>query len=473
MLSRRNFIKINGVTTAGIGLGLRPAWFTVDPKQFESLRPKFADRKFTSKAVEATIKSVKAAIKDPELAWLFENCYPNTLDTTVNYSEKNGRPDTFVITGDINAMWMRDSSAQVWPYLPLIKNDPELKNVIKGVLNRQANCILIDPYANAFNAGPTGSEWDTDRTDMKPELHERKWEVDSLCYPVRLAFNYWKISGDSSFFDENWQKAGKTIVATFKEQQRKTGKGPYHFQRKTEVSTDTAPLSGYGNPVKPVGLICSIFRPSDDATIYPFLVPSNYFAVVSLYQMAQMYEHIGKDLATATSCKGLAAEVAHALQKYATAQHPVYGKVLAYEVDGYGNQLFMDDSNVPSLLALPYLNAMSEHDPLYQNTRRMVLSTANPYFFKGKAAEGIGGPHVGLNYIWPMSIIMRALTSTDRAEIAKCINWLKTTHAGTGFMHESFNKDNAADFTRKWFAWANTLFGELIIKVHKYYPELL
>ncbi|TWJ04337.1 hypothetical protein JN11_00045 [Mucilaginibacter frigoritolerans] len=471
MLSRRDFIKINGVTTAGLGLGLRPAWFT--GMAFESNRPPLANRKFTSKAVEAAIQRIKAAIKDPELAWLFENCYPNTLDTTVNYSVKNGQPDTFVITGDINAMWMRDSSAQVWPYLPFIKDDAALKDLIRGVINRQSKCILIDPYANAFNEGPTGSEWDSDRTDMKPELHERKWEIDSLCYPVRLAYNYWKISGDSSFFDENWQKAGKVIVATFKEQQRKNGQGPYHFQRRTEVASDTAPNKGYGNPIKPVGLICSIFRPSDDATIYPFLIPSNYFAVTSLKQMAEMYRTIGKDTDTATECEALATEVETALQKYATAQHPVYGKVLAYEVDGYGNQLFMDDANVPSLLAMPYLGTLSEHDQIYQNTRKMVLSLDNPYFFKGKAAEGIGGPHVGMNYIWPMSIIMRALTSTDKAEIVKCIGWLKNTHANTGFMHESFNKDDASDFTRKWFAWANTLFGELIIKIHKYYPEIL
>jgi meiotically up-regulated gene 157 (Mug157) protein len=450
---------------------MRPDWFKGELLQ--SKRPALADRKFTSKAVEETIRTVKAGIKDPELAWLFENCYPNTLDTTVNYSVKDGRADTFVITGDINAMWMRDSSAQVWPYLPLITKDTELRNVIKGVINRQAACVLIDPYANAFNAGPTGSEWDSDRTTMKPELHERKWEVDSLCYPVRLAYNYWKTSGDSSFFDEQWQQAGKMIVATFKEQQRKGGQGPYHFQRKTEVASDTAPNGGYGNPIKPVGLICSIFRPSDDATIYPFLVPSNYFAVASLHQMAEMYQVIGKDQATSAACKSLAAEVLAALDKYATAQHPIHGRVLAYEVDGYGNQLFMDDANVPSLLALPYLGALPVNNPLYQNTRRLVLSDSNPYYFKGKVAEGIGGPHVGLNYIWPMSIIMRALTSTDKAEIVQCIKWLKSTHANTGFMHESFNKDNANDFTRKWFAWANTLFGELIIKTYKYYPEIL
>src|ERR1700749_2335402 len=230
MISRRHFIKINGITTAGIGMGLRPVLFTNNTPKFESNRPKPSERKFTSEAVEERIKAIKATIKDPELAWLFENCYPNTLDTTVNYREENGKPDTFVITGDINAMWMRDSSAQVWPYLPLIKNDPELKNLIKGVLNRQASYILIDPYANAFNEGPTGSEWDSDNNTMKPELHERKFVEDLLCYHVRPAYNYWKISGDGSFFDQNWQKAGKLILDTFITQQRKHGKGPYHFQ---------------------------------------------------------------------------------------------------------------------------------------------------------------------------------------------------------------------------------------------------
>ena len=473
MLTRRHFIKLNGIATAGLSLGLTPSLFASTLPAFESQRPKLADRKFTSKAVEAIIQKVKKDIKDPELAWLFENCYPNPLDTTVNHSEAGGKPDTFVITGDINAMWMRDSSAQVWPYLPLIKTDPALKKLVQGVLSRQAKCVLIDPYANAFNQGPTGSEWDTDHTVMKPELHERKWEIDSLCYPVRLAYNYWKISGDTSFFDDNWQKAGKTILNTFKEQQRKEGKGPYYFQRKTQVASDTAPNKGYGNPVKPVGLICSIFRPSDDATIYPFLIPSNYFAVTSLNQMAEMYATIGNDSTTSAACRALATEVDAALKKYAVAQHPEFGKILAFEVDGYGNQLFMDDSNVPSLLALPYLDSLPVTDPLYQNTRRFVLSLSNPYFFKGKAAEGIGGPHVGIGYIWPMAIIMRGLTSNSKEEITECLRLLKTTHAGTGFMHESFNKDNPADFTRKWFAWANTLFGELIIKTHQHYPDIL
>ena len=472
MINRRDFIKLNGLTATGLGLGLKPAWFS-PVQQFESKRLSPNLRRFSSPDVESTIYKIKADIKDPEIAWLFENCYPNTLDTTVKFKMNDGRPDTFVITGDIDAMWLRDSSAQVWPYLPLIKKDPQLKNLILGVLNRQAKCIQIDPYANAFNEKATGSEWDKDLTDMKPELHERKWEVDSLCYPVRLAYNYWKIGGDASFFDADWQNAGKLILQTFKVQQRKHSRGPYHFQRTTAVASDTAPNDGYGNPVKPVGLICSIFRPSDDATIYPFLVPSNYFAVLSLNQLAEMFEQIAHDHATAAQCRALSAEVSAALQKYAIGNHPVHGRILAYEVDGFGNQLFMDDANVPGLLSLPYLGAIKANDPLYENTRRFVLSRSNPYFFRGKAGEGIGGPHVGLGYIWPMSIIVRAITATNEAEIKTCLKWLKNTHAGTGFMHESFNQDNPNDFTRKWFAWANTLFGELVIKIHQNHPQIL
>src|SRR5699024_3557983 len=182
---------------------------------------------------------------DPKLAWMFENCFPNTLDTTVDFSTKNGRPDTFVITGDIDAMWLRDSSAQVHPYVPLAPKDEKLQRMLAGVINRQTKCILIDPYANAFNKKPTGSHWDSDLTKMNPWLHERKWEIDSLCYPTRLAYEYLKTTGDTSPFDAKWQKAMKSIVRTFTEQQRKHGRGPYHFQRKTARPSDTQAGGGY------------------------------------------------------------------------------------------------------------------------------------------------------------------------------------------------------------------------------------
>ena len=362
---------------------------------FESKRPLITERKFISEAIEAKIVEMKKTIKDEELAWLFENCFPNTLDTTVTYRIIDGKPDTFVITGDINAMWLRDSSAQVWPYLQFVNEDKKLKDLIAGVINRQTKCILIDPYANAFNDGPGDSQWKNDITEMKPELHERKWEVDSLCYPIRLAYGYWKTTNDVSVFDDDWKSAMKLVLKTFKEQQRKDGKSPYKFMRETAWATDSLPLGGYGNPINPVGLIVSSFRPSDDATIFPFLVPSNYFAVVSLKYLLEILTDVGGDKIFANDCKSLANEVEDALNKYAVAEHLNFGKIFPYEIDGFGNKLFIDDANIPSLLSLPYLNAISAEDDLYKNTRKFLFSKNNPYYFEGKAGNGIGGPHAG------------------------------------------------------------------------------
>jgi uncharacterized protein len=473
MPTRRDALRTAALAAAAAAVDPRRAFAEPGAKAFPPRRPPVGERRFTSPAVEATIASAKHDIADPELAWLFENCYPNTLDTTVRFTERGGRPDTFVITGDIEAMWLRDSTAQVWPYLPLAGKDPALRRLLEGVVRRQTACILIDPYANAFNDGPKGSEWAKDLTDMKPELHERKWEIDSLCYPVRLAHGYWKATGDASVFDAEWRAAAAAILKTFREQQRKEGKGPYSFRRTTSVAYDTVPLGGFGNPTRPVGLIHSAFRPSDDACIFPFLVPSNLFAVVSLRQLAEISERATLDAAFAGECRVLADEVAAALALHARVPHPRQGTVWAYEVDGFGNALFMDDANVPSLLSLPYLGCATADDPAYVRTRRLVLSGDNPYFFRGKAAEGVGGPHVGLGMVWPLGITMRALTSTSDAEIVAGLRALRDTHAGTGFMHESFDPDDPQHFTRKWFAWANTLFGELVLKLRAERPHLL
>ena len=485
--SRREFLKKGTAAALGVGVaggsglpsppGSRSAPAILKgpgrTQDYSSRRPEPRDRRFTSRAVEETVRRVSAEIADPELAWLFGNCFPNTLDTTVDFGALEGEPDTFVITGDIEAMWLRDSTAQVWPYLPLTADDPDLQNLIQGVINRQTRCILIDPYANAFNKEPAESQWADDLTDMKPELHERKWEIDSLCYPIRLAYRYWKTTGDTSVFDARWREAMGLVLKTFREQQRKEGAGPYKFQRVTGWQTDTVAGAGYGNPIRPVGLIVSIFRPSDDATTFPFLVPSNHFAVVSLRQLAEMAQIIASDPELASECEALATEVEQALTDHAVVEHPVHGKVWAYEVDGFGNRHHMDDANIPSLLSLPYLGACSPYDPLYLRTRAFVLSQDNPYFFRGEAGEGVGGPHVGLEMIWHLGITMRALTSTSDDEIATCLRMLKETHGGTGFMHESFHQDNPTRFTRSWFAWANTLFGELVLKVHRERPHLL
>jgi meiotically up-regulated gene 157 (Mug157) protein len=473
MSTRRKFIQQTGILSGGLLLN-RNAFASNHAPFNICMRPKIEDRNFVSPAVEQTILTLKKQIADPELACLFENCFPNTLDTTVDFEMIDGKPDTFVITGDIDAMWLRDSTAQVWPYLPLVKEDGKLKQLVEGVINRQKKCIILDRYTNAFYKDLTKkSEWSSDITEMKPGIHERKWEIDSLCYPIRLAYHYWKITGDTAPFDNQWEETIRLTLKTFKEQQRKDGDGPYSFQRNTSWATDGVPLSGYGYPVKPVGLICSIFRPSDDATLFPFLIPSNFFAVVSLEQAAEMLNKIRSNATLATECVNLAKEVKEALRLHGVFEHKEYGKIYPFEVNGFGSVHLMDDANVPSLLSLPYLNAVKKNDAVYTNTRKYILSEDNPFFFKGKAAEGIGGPHAGMFMIWPLSITMRGLTSTDAKEVRNCLHLLKTTHAGTGFMHEAFHKDDASRFTRKWFAWANTLFGEFVLHTSKTFPAIL
>ena len=435
-------------------------------QEYVSQRPAEEDRLFRSEAVEDKIIEVQGLLTNPRLAWMFSNCFPNTLDTTVHFREnEDGSPDTFVYTGDIHAMWLRDSGAQVWPYVQLANEDEHLREMIAGVITRQFKLINIDPYANAFNDGPTGGEWMSDITKMDPNVHERKWEIDSHCYPIRLAYQYWKTTGDESIFGDDWLNAIRNTLKTFKEQQRKDGPGPYSFMRKTERQLDTKCCSGYGNPVNPVGLIVSSFRPSDDATTFDFLVPSNFFAVTSLRKAAEILDSVNHEKELAAECRALADEVEKALKKHAIVKHPKYGKIYAFEVDGFGNAYLMDDSNAPSLLSMAYLGDVDADDPIYRNTRRFVWSEDNPYFFKGTAGEGIGGPHIGYDMIWPMSIMMKAFTSDDDAEIKWCIETLMTTDAGTGFMHESFHKDNPEKFTRAWFAWQNTLFGELILEL--------
>ena len=459
---------------AGAGLFLRKELKYTTLPVYTSKRKPVSERRFTSNAVEDAIKDFKSNVRNSELAWLFENCFPNTLDTTVFFEMKNGVPDTYVITGDIDAMWLRDSSAQVWPYVSFAKKDEPLRQLVAGVINHQVKCVLKDPYANAFYNDPEKiGEWSKDLTDMKPGVHERKWEIDSLCYPIRLAYHYWKETGDVKPFNDKWAESVQLTLLVFREQQRKENRGPYKFQRTTSVATDTQPMSGYGYPVKPNGLICSAFRPSDDATLYSYLIPSNFFAVVSLKQAAEMFRVIRKDNANAEKLMSLAAEVEHALNNYAVIDHKDFGKIYAYEINGFGSYNLMDDANVPSLLSLPYLGAVNKTDPVYLNTRKFVLSGNNPFFFNGKIAAGIGGPHVGMDMIWPLGIILRGLTSDDDMEIKKCISILQTTHGDTGFMHESFHKNNALNFSRAWFAWANTIFGEFLWKIYKEKPGLL
>lgn len=449
---------------------------TMSPIVADGVRPPVGVRKFKSAAVEAVIETTAKRLKDPELARLFTNCYPNTLDTTVETGEVDGKPDSFVITGDIKALWLRDSSAQVSPYLPLATNDKDLRTLFHGLIQRQARCILIDPYANAYMHDPkamTDLSWSlTDQTDMKPGVAERKWEIDSLCYPIRLAYGYLVATKDVIPFDETWRAAMRTIVQTFRDQQRKAGDGPYKFNRTASEPTETL-AHGYGWPTRVTGMIHSGFRPSDDACTYPYFIPGNAFAVVSLRQLADISEATGLGADFKADCLALAAEVEAAMHAHGKMKDADGNDIWAYEVDGFGNALFMDDANVPSLLSLPYLGFCAKDDPLYLRTRAAVLSARNPYYYAGKVLRGVGSPHSGLNTVWPIALMMQALTSTEDAEIKACLAELKAAATPRGFMNESVGKDDAAIFTRSWFAWANSLYGELVLTLLAEKPALL
>lgn len=429
-------------------------------------------RCFSSDGLDNLIETVRESIADPELSQLFSNCLPNTLDTTVDYREESGTPDTFVITGDIAAMWLRDSSAQVWPYLRLAGSDPKIRQMIEGVIRRQVKCLLLDPYANAFYREPVQGYWKDDLTLMKPGVHERKWELDSLAYFLRLSHGYWRATGDASPFGEDWRRALSAVLGVL-EIEKSTGENPflspYSFERPGDCCL---PNHGYGAHSLNCGLVRCGFRPSDDMVALPFLVPSNAMMAGALRDIHPLLVTLHYDFES-SKVQALAEGILRALEEHAVVEHPKHGEIWAYEVDGLGGVNFMDDANVPSLLSLPYLGFCSKTDPRYLRTRAFCLSADNPSFISGRAATGIGSPHTGSGTIWPMALTMQALTATDDDEILQCLRWLKSSHANTGFLHESFQADDAGQFTRHWFAWANTLFGELIVTLHEERRRLL
>jgi meiotically up-regulated gene 157 (Mug157) protein len=464
-------VRAAGLLAASPLLGLPPLRAA---SAFPVVRPAASQRGFRSEAVEQAIAAFEQQVKIPELGWLFGNCFANTLDNGVTHSTLGGRPDTFVRTGALNVMSLRDSAMQVWPYLALVTRDAALRQLVAGVINRQTQCILQDPYANAFYADKTQvGEWQPDRTTMQPGIYERKWELDSLCHPIRLGYHYWKITGDEQPFDKQWREAIRLTVKTFREQQRKTGPGPYHFQRPAANALDTQALAGYGYPARPSGLIASAFRPSGDAPRLPFLVASNFFAVASLRQAALMLYDIAHEQAGYNELMALADEIGVALRQHALVTHPTQGPVYASEVDGYGGHTILDDASVPSLLSLPYLGAMPLNDPIYENTRQLALSAANPFYYQGRAAEGIGGPRTGPAQIACLSLAMRGLTSPDAAEIRACVHLLLAAQAGTGYLPESVHQDSLGPAAHPQAALANALAGEFLWKVYQERPQLL
>ena len=397
----------------------------------------------------------------PALAPLARPCFLSTVETTLE-TLPDGR--AFVITGDIPAMWLRDSSAQVKNYLPFAAADPKVRELMRGVIATQARDVLLDPYANAFNRDENGKCYSQDKTAMGPGVWERKYEVDSLCAPIYLAAEYEQKSGDTAIYTDTFHQMLKKIAEVFRLEQHHAA-SPYTFVRENCRPSDTLPCDGLGTPVGDTGMTWSGFRPSDDSCEYGYLIPANMMAVVAMKAAAKMAQaHFG-DEALAAECTALAREIDAGIRQYAVVEQPGIGSIYAYETDGLGHHLLMDDANSPSLLAAPYLGYCGKDDPLYLRTRQFVLSPANPYFAKGSCAQGVGSPHTPEGYVWHIGITMQAITSTSREEVLSCLHLLATTHAGCNLMHESFDPNDPATFTRAHFAWANTLLASLMIQL--------
>ncbi|HEM3663427.1 TPA: glycoside hydrolase family 125 protein [Streptococcus suis] len=425
---------------------------------------------YTKEIIEHWLTDIQKKTADhPSWGSVFERCYTDTLDRTISQLEDG---TTFVLTGDIPAMWLRDSTAQVKPYLALAGKDETLRQMIVGLVERQMAFILMDPYANAFNQAANGRGHQTDHTQMGPWIWERKYEVDSLCYPLQLAYLLWKATGETSHFNQTFFGAAEKIVQLWKLEQHHEN-SPYSFERDTDRLEDTLTHQGKGAPCAYTGMTWSGFRPSDDACIYPYLIPSNMFAVVVLGYLGEIAELFASEEFSdlAEGARQLAQEIDQGIRTFGLTKNQAGETIFAYEVDGLGNQSIMDDPNVPSLLAAPYLGYCSKDDPIYLATRRTILSQENPYYYEGDYAAGLGSSHTFYRYIWPIALAIQGMTTDDKEEKARLLDTMVACDGGTGLMHESFHVDDPTLYSREWFSWANMMFCELVLDYYDIRPE--
>ena len=401
---------------------------------------------------------VRRALGDHPAAALVADCLTNTWTTTMRWSS-HGDGDVFVATGDIDAMWLRDSTAQVRPYLAVAGADEQVADALAGVSRRQVRCVLTDPYANAFNDGPNGRHGDEDMPEPGPWVWERKYEVDSLAAVLQLAYALWRATGRTDHLGPEFGEAARTIIGLWRLEQQH-GSSSYRFTRFGMWAHDSLPDEGRGAPVGFTGMTWSAFRPSDDRCEHHYLVPSNALASVALNGLAELARTVLDDEMLATNSERLADEIDAGIRA-----RGIGGDIFAYEVDGLGHKLVADDANLPSLLSLPFVGWCAADDPRYLATRAAVLSERNPWYFSGKHASGIGSAHTPAEHVWPLAIAAAGLTAADPQEQTAALELLATTTDGTGLMHESFHVDDPGTFTRAWFGWANAMFAELAMAV--------
>lgn len=459
--------------------------------------------------MEKTIRDLNTSMVDKDLFRIFENAFPNTLDTTVKWhvdgthkTEKKKAhffsldsedawqgAQSFIVTGDINAEWLRDSTNQLAQYQRLAKHDKKIRNLILGAINTQAEYVIESPYCNAFQP-PLPSKIEPSDNGQGDAVHpayepsrvfECKYELDSLAHFLSLGNQFYEHTGSTAFLTPRWYKALDSLLTVLDEQSKstfdsKTGafeRQQYRFQRNTNTGTETLNLGGNGNPLNyGSGLIRSAFRPSDDATILGFFIPANAMMAVELKRASEVLSAAGS-LSIAKELKSRGESIEKGVWEHGVVDHSKCGKVFAYEVDGYGSSIIMDDANLPSLLALPILGFVRSDEKTYQNTRKMILSKdGNPYFLTGRAFKGIGGPHIGFQNAWPMSLLVQAMTTDDDEEIGQLLKWVKEA-SPLGLVHESVNVDRMRDYTRSWFAWANSVFAQTILDIAERKPHII
>jgi meiotically up-regulated gene 157 (Mug157) protein len=420
------------------------------------------------------VRSVTTSVAeklDERTAAVFERCFADTLEATMT-----PLPDgtVFVLTGDIPAMWLRDSTTQLTPYLHFAASTPGLADLLVAINRRQLDDIAHDPYANAFNAEPNGAGHQTDITDSSPRIWERKYEIDSLCYPLRLASDIHRATGRTDHLDERFADAVRRVIDLWRVEQDHENRSSYRFERHDAPSTDTLVRDGRGSITAPTGMSWSAFRPSDDACTYGYNVPGNAFAATVLADIEEIAADVLHDEVLAAAAAALRAEIAAGIREHAVVPAPDASgstdsnhstEIYAYEVDGLGGRLLMDDANVPSLLSLPLLGWCGADDPLYRATRAFILSDANPTYYAGSAGRGVGSPHTPVDHIWPIALAVEGLTSTDADDKRRILETLLDGDAGTSVMHESFHVDDPSVYTRPWFSWANAMFCELVLDI--------
>lgn len=415
------------------------------------------------RTIEKWIRQVKGRLPaDSKVGRMFENCYCNTLDTTVKVLEDG---TTYVITGDIPAMWLRDSAAQLRPYLLPAAEDEGLADLLVGLVRRSFRFILIDAYANAFNECANGACWERDDTVMNDWVWERKYEIDSLCYPIQLAYLLWRNTGRVDQFDGDFVSGVGRIMEVFRTEQRHEEVSEYHFVRKDSFYTDTLSRGGKGALVNPgIGLTWSGFRPSDDACTYGYLIPSNMFATVVLGYVEEIAAEVLGDEVLRKQAGRLREEIYEGIESYGITEKEGFGRIYAYEVDGFGQFHLMDDANVPSLLAMEYLGYRGRDRQVAENTRRFILSEGNPFYFAGSRAEGIGSPHTPVGYIWHIALAVQGMTADSEDEKIRVLEMLLDTDGGKELMHEGFDVNKPELYTREWFSWANAMFCEFVME---------